>query len=138
LTEVSAIKRRSCEPLPVRLPPRPAVDGEDPLPVAPEPDAEPAEPVAPAPEAEPAEPVALEPVAPEPVAPAPEPAPMLEPPPMRAFFSTNPPLPPAADADWPAALVVLAPVLLVDPSARCKQPVAVTDPAASDDDRPVA
>jgi hypothetical protein len=85
-------------------------------------------------------------VEPEPVDPAPElepaleldPAPMLEPPPMRAFFRTKPPpLPPDADADWPAPLAPLAPELVLEPSARCRHPVAVTDPAVADDELPV-
>jgi hypothetical protein len=95
---------------------------------------------------EPVEPEPVDPVEPapvdEPVEPEPElePAPMLEPPPMRAFFSTKPPpLPPDADADSPAALELLELLdeLLLEPSARCRQPVAVTEPAVSDDERPV-
>jgi len=128
------------------LPPRAAVDGEV------SPDAE-LEPVEPAPVEEPVEPAPVEPapdadepvdpVEPdadvEPVEPELDPEPMLEPLPlpMRAFFSTKvPPLaPPLADALLVSLLLVLE--LVLDPSPRCRQPVAVTLPAVSDDDLPV-
>jgi hypothetical protein len=106
--------------------------------------------VEPAPEAvalEPVEPVAPDAVEPEPVEPdaddplpEPEPAPEPEPelmllllPPMRAFFRTKPPAPP----DDALLVSLLLDVELLDPSARCRQPVAVTLPAASDAERPV-
>jgi hypothetical protein len=139
------------------LPPRPAVDCDDSLPdVEPEPDAEEPEPpdaLEPVPEPEPVEPVEpdepvepvdpVEPVEPdepvdpvEPEAPEPDddeplpeldPDPMLLPPPMRAFFSTKPPLPdpPLADALLVSLLLELE--LEPDPSARCRHPVAVTE-----------
>jgi hypothetical protein len=111
------------------LPPRPAVDGDCVLPDAPD-ALEPAPEAPLAPEVEPA----LDEPAPEF-----EPAPMLElePLPIRAFFSTKLPLPPDV-ADEPAGLVLVDELeLLLDPSARCRQPVAVTDPADSVAERPV-
>jgi len=156
LTELSADRRMSDPPRPLMLPPRPAVDEEPSLPDV-EPEAEAPEPVEPEP-VEP-DPVAPAPVEPEPVEPEPdadEPAPaepvepeldvdapepeldpepelMLDPLPlpMRAFFSTKLPLPPPellADA----LLVSLLLELVLEPSARCRQPVAVIEPAVDD------
>jgi len=143
LTELSADRRMSEPPRPLMLPPRPAVDEEPSLPdVEPEAD-EPVEPEPVEPEPEADDPAPDEPVEPEPDVDAPvelEPEPELmldpEPLPMRAFFSTKlPPLPPELLAD--ALLVSLLLELVLEPSARCRQPVAVTEPAASDDDLPV-
>ena len=56
-------------------------------------------------------------------------APLAEPPPTDAFFSTNSPEPPLLFA--PAPALALAPPLLELlslPDARCRQPVAVADP----------
>jgi hypothetical protein len=144
LTELSADRRMS-EPLrPLMLPPRPAVDDEPSLPgVDPEAD-EPVEPDAPV-DPEPVAPVAPEPDADEPApddpvepelevdAPEPELELMLDPEPLPifAFFSTKlPPPAPALLAD--ALLVSLLLELVLEPSARCRQPVAVTEPAVDD------
>jgi hypothetical protein len=109
------------------LPLRPAVDGDD--------DSLPADELAP----DVLEPV--EPVAPEEDAPVPDVEPVELEPPIRAFFSTNdPPLPPLAEeASLPLVELVLELELelVLDPSARWRQPVAVTLPADSDADRPV-
>lgn len=123
-TELSAVRRRSCEPRPLMLPLRPAVDGDD----------EDADDSLPADELAPD---ALEAVEPEDDAPVPDIEPVEPEPPIRAFFSTNePPLPPLAD-EAPLVALVLELELVLDASARCRQPVAVTVPADSDAERPV-
>lgn len=125
----------SREPPPLMLPVRPAVEGDELLPdVDPEPDA--LEPVLdPVPdEAVPADPVADEPVPDEPL---PDPEPMLEPLPIWAFFSTKlPPLPLVADAPAASVLPLVLDVEL-EPSPRCRHPVAVTAPADSVAARPL-
>jgi len=140
LTELSADRRMS-EPLrPLMLPPRPAVDDEPSLPdVEPETD-EPVElgdvelgDVEPEPDAD--EPDPADPVDPELEVDAPEPELELmldpEPLPIFAFFRTKLP-PPAPELLADALLVSLLLELVLDPSARCRQPVAVTEPAVDD------
>lgn len=122
-TEASALSRMSCDPRPLMLPPRPAVDGDSPPAVAPElaVDEDPVEPVAP--------------LAPEPLAPEPIEEPLA--PPIRAFFRTK--VPPRLLLPLAEAPAVSEPVLelVLDPSARWMQPVAVTVPAVCEDDCPV-
>jgi len=163
-TELSAADRRRSEPpRPLMLPPRPAVDDEPSLPDV-EPEAEEPEPLPPEPAAPPDVPAPLEPepdepepVDPEPEADEPEPDdpvepelevdapepeldPMLDPEPLPifAFFRTKLP-PPAPPPELLAdeLLVSLLLELVLEPSPRCRQPVAVIAPAVSDADLPV-